>query len=29
MQKDIALFEDQSIRRVYDEKTDSWLFSSY
>lgn len=27
MNKDFAIFEDYNIRRVYDEKTETWLFS--
>ena len=27
MQNELAMFEDHAIRRVYDEKTETWFFS--
>jgi len=27
MQNDLTLFEDYNIRRIYDEKTETWFFS--
>lgn len=27
MRNDLAVFEDQNIRRIYDEKNETWFFS--